>query len=106
MRFDKVILVVTLSYTKDAIGQEIATQSLRQIYANEFYLSAAEFYEAGRNGLKPERQYQVRACDYSDETELVVDGVQFEIIRVDRRGEWTRLTCQRFIGNVPDVEVS
>lgn len=103
MRFDKVIELVALTYVTDAIGQDKAVPTSRQIYANEFYLSAGEFYTAGAQGLKPERQYQVRAVDYQDEPLLVADGVEFAVIRVDRRGEWTRLTCQRNVANTTEV---
>ena len=100
MRFDAVIDLIALTYTKDEIGQDIASRTSRQIYANEFYLSAGEVYAAGAQGLKPERQYQVRAFDYQDEELLVADGIEFTVIRADRRGEWTRLTCQRHVANI------
>jgi hypothetical protein len=94
---------VALTYTKDSIGQEVAVPTSRQVYANEFSLSAGEFYAAGAQGLKPERQYQIRAIDYQDEPRLVADDIEFAIIRVDRRGEWTRLICQRNVANRTEV---
>ena len=104
MRFDKVIDLVAQTYAKDAIGQEVAAPVSRQVFANEFSLSSAEFYNAGQSGLKPERQYQIRSCDYQDETLLSVDGVAYQIIRVDRRGEWVRLVCQRTVANQYEPE--
>lgn len=98
MRYDRVIKLISMSYSADAIGQETGTPTARTIYANEFSIGAAEFYEAGRAGLKADREYQVRAIDYQDEGLLSVDGVEYQIIRVDRRGEWTRLVCQRNVG--------
>jgi SPP1 family predicted phage head-tail adaptor len=107
VRFDAVITLIEITYAKDAIGQEIAIPNARQVYANEFMVSAEEFYDAGRNGLKAERQYQVRSCDYAGETELSVDGVWYDIIRPQRRGEWTLLTCQSKVGIASDAgEVS
>jgi hypothetical protein len=103
VRFDAVINFVALTYTKDAIGQEVAVPTSRQVHANEFSRSAGEFYTAGAQGLKPERQYQVRAIDYEDEPRLVADGIEFAVIRVDRRGEWTRLICQRNVANTTEV---
>ena len=67
----------------------------RRVFANERTLSAAEFYEAGRTGLRPEREYQVRSCDYGGEGLLVVDEVEYNIVRTERRGEWTVLVCER-----------
>lgn len=99
MRFDAVIDLIALTYTQDAIGQEVAARASRQVYANEFAVSSAEYYDAGRNGMKPERQYQVRSVDYADEKLLTVDGLEYEIVRTQRRGEWTLLSCQRTVAN-------
>jgi len=99
MRFDTVIELIAVTYTPDAIGQEIATKTPRTVFANEFSVGAGEFYDAGRSGLKAERQYQVRSIDYNDETLLSVDGVEYNVIRPARRGEWTVLTCERVVGN-------
>lgn len=103
MRFDRVIELVALTHTQDAIGQETEVPVARTVYANEFTVSSAEFYDAGRNGLKPERQYQIRACEYQDEALARVDDIEYQIIRTERRGEWVRLTCQRKVGNVADT---
>ena len=99
MRFDAVIDLITLTYSEDAIGQEVAARVSHQIFANEFAVSSAEYYDAGQNGMKPERQYQVRSFDYAGEKLLAVDDLDYEIIRTQRRGEWTLLTCQRTVAN-------
>ena len=106
MRFDAVIDLIAVTYTSDAIGQEVATKTPRTVFANEFGLSSSEFYDAGRSGLKAERQYQVRSCDYADETLMEVDGIEYTIIRPARRGEWTTLTCQRVVANGAEESVS
>lgn len=100
MRFDAVIELVALTYAQDALGQQVATKSSRQVYANEYAVTSTEYYTAGLSGLKPERSYQVRSCDYEGESLLHVDGVEYDIVRAERRGEWTRLVCQRRAGNV------
>lgn len=104
MRFDAVINLITVTYAGDSIGRQVATPVSRQVYANEFTLSASEFYDAGRNGLKPECVYQVRSCDYAGETLMSVGDVEYAIIRPAKKGEWTTLTCERKVGNVPPAE--
>lgn len=99
MRFDNVIDLIAVTYAPDAIGQEVATKTSRTVYANEFSVGSAEFYDAGRSGFKAERSFQMRACDYSDEPLLVADGVEYSVIRQSRRGEWAVLTCQRVAAN-------
>lgn len=99
MRFDAVIELGAEVYSQDVIGQQIAIKTWRQVYANEFTLSRAEYYEAGAQGLKPECQYQIRSCEYQDEQLMRAGDVEYNIIRVERRGEWTRLTGERVVGN-------
>jgi SPP1 family predicted phage head-tail adaptor len=106
MRFDKVIELIAVTYASDAIGQEVATKTPRTVFANEFAVGSSEFYDAGRSGLKAERQYQVRSVDYNDEALLAVDGVEYTIIRPARRGEWTTLTCERAVANEAEASVS
>jgi hypothetical protein len=90
---------VAITYTKDSIGQEVEAETTTTVYANEFAISASSYYEAGRAGLQPEREYQIRAIDYQDQPRFRVGGTDYEIIRVDRRGEWTRLVGQRLVSN-------
>lgn len=99
MRYDAVISLIALTYTADTLGQETAVKASRAVYANEFALGSAEFYDAGRSGLKPERQYQIRTMEYAGERLMSVDGIEYNIIRTGRRGEWTLITCERVAGN-------
>jgi hypothetical protein len=99
MRFDSVIELVAVTYEQDAIGQQVPTKTRRTVYANEFSVGSREFYDARAEGLTPERQYQIRSEEYAGETLCVVDGDEYTIIRTERRGEWTRLTCERVLGN-------
>jgi SPP1 family predicted phage head-tail adaptor len=103
VRFDAVIDLLTVTYSKGSIGQQIEATVARQVFANEFTVSSAEFYDAGQNGLQPERQYQMRSCDYAGERLLEIDDLRYEIIRTQRRGEWTLLTCQRTVANLEEV---
>ena len=99
MRFDKVIKLVAVTYTADAIGQQVETKTKRTVYANEWSISSAERYEAGRNDLKPERRYQVRTSEYQGEQLMEFAGVEYSIIGVEPRGEWTLLTGERKVAN-------
>lgn len=99
MRFDAVIDLIAVTYAADDIGQQVATKTSRTIFANEWTVSSGEFYDAGAQGHKAERQYQVRGCDYDGETLASVDGVEYNVIRSERRGEWTLLTFERVIAN-------
>lgn len=99
MRFDTVISLIAETYAADSIGQQVATQTTRTVYANEFTVGASEFYDAGANGMKADRAYQIRSCDYADEKLMSVGGVEYTIIRTSRRGEWITLTCECKVAN-------
>ena len=100
MRFDKVIYLVAVTYQADSIGQQVEQPpARRKVYANEWSISSSERYEAGRNDLKPERRYQVRTSEYQGEQLMEVSGVEYTIIGVEPRGEWTLLTGERKVAN-------
>ena len=99
MRYDKVITLIAVTYTDDAIGQQVPAKTPRPVFANEFEVGTAEFYAAGGQGLKADCLYQVRAEEYKGEPLMTVGDVEHNIIRVKRRGEWTLLTCERVLGN-------
>jgi len=88
-----------MSYAADSIGQETETPTARLVYANEYTMSATENYEAARAGLKPEREFQLRAIDYADEALVSVDGVEYRVVRAAYSGEWVRLVCERRMGS-------
>lgn len=99
MRYAAVITLIAVTYTADSIGQETETRTSREVLANEYSVSSSEFYDAGRSGMRPERQYQVRSDDYDGERLMTVEGVEYNVIRTERRGDFTRLVCERVAGN-------
>lgn len=99
MRYSAAIELGIVTYAVDAIGQQIEEATWRSVFANEFTMAHAEFYAAGQVGMKPERQYQLRSCDYAGEPRARVDGAEYNIIRSDRRGEWVRITLGRVVAN-------
>ena len=99
MRFDAVIELGAVAYTADDIGQEVESVTWHTTYANRFSLSRDAFFAAGKEGMRPERVYQLRSCEYSGEQRARVDGVQYDVIYADDRGEWVRLTLERRVAH-------
>lgn len=106
MRFDKVIGLIAITYTTDDIAQEVEVPVTRSVYANQWSVSASERYEAGRSGHKLAARYQLRSCDYADEVVASVDGVEYDIIGYDDRGEFTIIDLERRVGTVQSGETS
>ena len=44
MRHNQIIKLLSVTVTKDAIGNQVTTTSERTIYANEYYVGGKEFY--------------------------------------------------------------
>ena len=101
MRYDATIeLESPGGFTVDAIGQQVPLEpSTRTVFANRFDVSTREFYDAGAQGRKPEREYQVRTADYQGEGTVIADGIRFTVMRTKEGTEFTRLVCERTIGN-------
>ena len=75
------IYLVSEIYTEDAYGVLIPTAEKRLVYANVTSVSAAEFFEGGRNGLNPEFRMIMFAPDYQGEKVVEYNGTQYGIYR-------------------------
>jgi SPP1 family predicted phage head-tail adaptor len=99
MRHHDVIHLISVDTTYDEIGNPIEVETERMVYANQFEVSSTEFYEASAQGLKPEKQFEIYSFEYQGEDRLKHDGQIYRVIRSATRGEKTRITCQKVIGN-------
>lgn len=99
MRHNQIIKLINVIVTEDAIGNQIASTTERTVYANEYYISQSEFYNAAVADLKPEKQFEIYSYEYQDEPKLEHDGKVYNVIRTEKRGDKTRLTCERIIAD-------
>lgn len=95
MRHNKVIFLVSETFTKDEIGNHIPTAVERKVYANEYSVGSVEFYNAATTGLKPSKAFEVYSFEYKNEEKLKHEGITYRIIRTQGKGERIVLTCQR-----------
>jgi len=99
MRHNQIIKLINVIVTEDAIGNQIASTIERTVYANEYYVSQSEFYNAAVADLKAEKQFEIYSYEYQDEPKLEHDGKVYNVIRTEKRGDKTRLTCERIIAD-------
>lgn len=99
MRFKDVIYLISVTIIEDKIGNQIETPVERMVYANEYSVSSNEYYSAAMTGLRPVKMFEIYSFEYQGEDKLKHNGVMYRIIRAETRGERTRLTCERVIGN-------
>ena len=74
--------LIQKTYTEDALGQRIPTEeTLVEILVTVDSVGRREWADAGRNGYNPEMKLTTAAINYSNETEIMYDGVRYAIYR-------------------------
>ena len=76
-----VIELLGKTVTQDADGIQRTTETARTVYCKVKSATAAEVFDGGRNGLKPEKTFRVFAGDYLGETLLRHDGITYSVYR-------------------------
>lgn len=76
-----VISLIAETRTQDEIGQYISTETERQVYCDVWSVSRQEWFDAGRDGLKPAYVFVMFAPDYAGETIVEYDGKRYGIYR-------------------------
>lgn len=99
MRHKEIIELVKVTTEQDNIGNEIETEKRRKVYANQFAVSSAEFYDAGVSDLKPEKSFRIHTFEYEDEEALYFKDIKYKIIRTSEVGDKVTLVCERVIGH-------
>ena len=97
MRHNDVVLLLSKKVEYDELGNAIETVNERMVYANEMSVSMQEFYEAGKQGIRPEKQFEIYSFEYQGESKLKHNNKDYEIIRTQTKGDKTRLICKRVI---------
>ena len=76
-----VMRLVRTAYTKDDIKQMVPSETTRDVFCAVTSVSAQEFYEAGRAGLRPEWRVVMFAPDYEGEDIAELNGVRYSVYR-------------------------
>ena len=95
MRHNQVIYLQSVIIEEDEIGNQKEVVTERMVFANELSVSSQEFYNAAATGLRPTKRFEIYSFEYQDEDRLKHDGVVYRVIRTEKRGEKTRITCER-----------
>lgn len=75
------IYLISQEFEQDKYGVQIATEKKRKVFANVTSVTAAEFFDGGRNGLNPEYRMRVFYYDYQDEDILEYNSKRYTIYR-------------------------
>lgn len=100
VRHTEVIYLLSTTITFDDIGNQIPTPVEREIYADELYVGDNAFYSAAAAGMKPEKQFEIYSFEYAGESKLKHNDVTYNIIHSKKKGDKTRVICEKVIGSV------
>ena len=76
-----VITLISATYERDDIGQEVPKEARRDVFCDVMSVGMNEWYEAGRNGFKPDYKFVMNRFDYEGETEIEYLGKRYGVYR-------------------------
>ncbi len=93
--FNKIVELISVSYTQDSIGQQTELKTFRRVYAKLKSVPQSEFFSAGQSSIKPSGVFIVRTAEYKGETKLKYNGLIYSIYRTyNTTNEMTELYCE------------
>lgn len=78
---DDVILLIRKEFEKNEIGEHIAAEKSREVWATISSVSRQEWSSAGRDRLKPWLMVKTPAINYDGEEIVEVHGVRYAVYR-------------------------
>lgn len=91
-----VIKLIKEHITYDEIKQKVVERTSREVYAQMRGIVRAEWFEAGRNGLKPEITFVMNAFDYEGEKIIEHNGSVYGVYRTYiGRNDSIELYCEK-----------
>lgn len=92
---DHICNLLTITTTKDSLGQYIRSEKADQIFCAQLSITRSEFYTAGMLGLKPEKLLIVDSESYDQQQILEFEGIKYSIYKNFMRSDgFTELYCQ------------
>ncbi len=75
------VYLISVSYHVDGMKQHIPVEARRKVIGLEGGISATEFFDAGRNGLKAQKRVSMFAPDYNGEVTVELNGIRYGVYR-------------------------
>lgn len=81
MSKQKLVTLIKQTYSKDAIGQNVPVETRRELFCTTKSIRASEFFEAGKEGLRPAFCIKIYDFEYEGEEIAEIDGKRYGIYR-------------------------
>lgn len=79
-----IINLIKETHTRDAIGQYVPAETSRQVFCDVRSITRDEWFNAGREGLKPSLMFILFEPDYQGEKIVEFDGKRYGVYRTYR----------------------
>ena len=97
--FGKVARLVSLELMQDSIGGFAEERTERTVFVDEVSIGAEAWMAARSAGLHADGSVLLRECEYHGEPVLVMEGIEYDVERSQRSGDFVRLTLARRLSN-------
>lgn len=95
----RVLILISVQHKVDDIGQQVPQETYREVFCNITGVSADEWFNAGKAGLRAEYRATMFLYDYHGEELAELDGVRYGIYRTYvGRNETIELYLERKAG--------
>jgi len=85
MDYKDVAYLISVTTSKDEIGNIVETQTEKKIFAKSNSVGTKEFYEATAVGLTPSVELQIRESNYNGETLVKLNNKVYSVIRTTQK---------------------
>lgn len=89
-----VIQLLTETYTQDEYGNELATTTTKEVFAEVKSITQSEFFKAGETGHRPAFRFDVFQGDYANEKLCTYKDAEYYIYRAFLRGDTYELYAE------------
>lgn len=97
--YDDVLTLIAETFSEDEIGQQKAVETRREVFCRVGQISRTEWFNGGRNGLKPEMMFEIFHVDYAGEKSVEFKGSRYTVYRTySPNSENVELYCERRVG--------
>ncbi len=93
---NSILTLIQQTSSVDAYGDQVLTETTRDVFCGLRSIGQKEFYQAQAVGLQPELKFVLADyLDYNDEPLVAYNGQRYRVLRTYRTGQEIELTCYR-----------
>lgn len=93
-----IVTLIGKTYSFDDYGNQISTDTEKEVFAEIQSVSQTEFFEAGQTDFKAEYKVIIWDCEYSNERVIEYNNQQYSVYRTFLKGDKIELYLSQKVG--------